>query len=167
MQMNDSVAPFEMPIWDPCPFCELAAGRIENRHIINATEKTLTIVNPRQFEIGQLLIIPRRHAPTILDLTDDEAAEIMDKLRTAAEALTETFNPDGLTVYQNNGVTSLQEVPHFHIHVVPRRQSSNWGTGPPHIEALQPKYPEMKQQVTVSWERAIEIAEIVKPNFKG
>ena len=165
--MNDTVAPFEMPIRDPCPFCELAAGRIENRHIIDATEKTLTIVNPRQFEIGQLLVIPRRHAPTILDLADDEAVEIMHKLRAAAEALTKTFNPNGITVYQNNGVTSLQEVPHFHIHVVPRRQSSDWGTGPPHIAALQPKYPEMKQQVTVPWERAVEIAAIVKPNFKG
>ena len=165
--MNDTVAPFEMPVWDPCPFCKLAAGRIENRHIINATEKTLTIVNPRQFEIGQLLVIPRRHAPTILDLTDDEAVEIMDKLRTAAEALTQTFNPDGITVYQNNGVISMQEVPHFHIHVVPRRKSSGWGPGPPHIAALEPKSQEMKRQVTVRWERAIEIAEIVKPNFKG
>ena len=165
--MNDTVAPFEMPIWDPCPFCELAAGRIENRHIINATEKTLTIVNPRQFEIGQLLVIPRRHAPTLLDLRNDEAVEIMDKLRTAAEALTKTFNPDGITLYQNNGVMSMQEVPHFHFHVVPRRKSSDWGAGPPHIAALEPKSSKMKQQVTVRWERAIEIAEIVKPNFKG
>ena len=165
--MNDTVAPFELPTWDPCPFCKLAAGRIETRHIINVTEKTLTIVNPRQFEVGQLLIIPRRHAPTILDLTDDEAIEIMNKVRTAAEALTKTFNPDGITVYQNNGVVSLQEVPHFHIHVVPRRKSSGWGAGPPHIAALQPKHSEMKQKVTVSWEHAIEIADIVKPNFEG
>lgn len=165
--MNDTVAPFEIPVWDPCPFCKLAAGRIENRHIIDATEKTLTIVNPRQFETGQLLVIPRRHAPTILDLTDDEAVEIMNKLRTAAEALTKTFNPDGITIYQNNGVMSLQEVPHFHFHVVPRRKSSGWGAGPPHIAALQPKHSEMKQKVTVSWERAIEIAEIVKPNFEA
>ena len=165
--MNDTVARFEMPIWDPCPFCKLAAGRIENRHIINATEKTLTIVNPRQFEVGQLLVIPRRHAPTILDLTDDEAVEIMNKLRTAAEALMKTFNPDGITVYQNNGLISLQEVPHYHIHVVPRRKSSGWGAGPPHIAALEPKDPEIKQKVTVSWERAIEIAEIVKLNFEA
>ncbi len=165
--MKDTVAPFEMPSWDPCPFCKLAAGRIENRHIIDATEKTLTIVNPRQFEIGQLLVIPRRHAPTILDLMDDEATEIMNKLRTAAEALTETFNPAGITIYQNNGVRSMQEVPHFHIHVVPRQQSSGWGAGPPHIAALQPKDSEIKQKVTVTWERAIEIAAIIKPNFKG
>ena len=164
--MSYTLARFEMPIRDPCPFCELAAGRGETRHIIDATEKTLTFINQRQFEIGQLLVIPRRHAPTILDLNDDETAEIMNKTRTAAKALIETFNPDGITVYQNNGVTSLQEVPHFHIHVVPRRKSSDWGSGPPHIAALQPETLEMKQQVTVSWERAEEIASLVKPNFK-
>ena len=163
--MISTLARFEMPIRDPCPFCELAAGRGETRHIIDATEKTLTFINQRQFEIGQLLVIPRRHAPTILDLIDDEAAEIMHKTRVAAEALIESFNPDGITVYQNNGVTSLQEVPHFHIHVVPRRKHSDW-SGPPHIAALHPKALEMKQQVTVSWERAEEIASIVKANFK-
>jgi len=57
--------------------------------------------------------MPRRHAPTILDMTDDEAAEIMNKLRTAADALTKTFNPDGIPVYQHNGVASLQEVRTF------------------------------------------------------
>jgi len=110
--------------------------------------------------------MPRRHAPTILDMTDDEAAEIMNKLRTAADALTKTFNPDGIPVYQNNGGASLQEVPHFHIHVVPRRKSSDWGSGPSHIAALQPKNLEIAQEVTVSWERAGEIAAIVKPSFK-
>ena len=131
-----------------------------------SSEKTITFVNPRQFEIGQLLIIPRRHAPTILDLTDDEAYEIMSKLRTAAEALTKTFSPDGITVYQNNGVASLQEVPHFHIHVVPRRKSGGWGDGPPHIAVLQPRDRDTKRKVEVSWERAEEVASLVKPNFK-
>ncbi len=27
---------------------------------------------------------------------------------------------NGLTIYQNNGVASGQEIPHFHVHVVPR-----------------------------------------------
>ena len=164
--MSSTLARFEMPIRNPCPFCELAAGHGETRHIINATEKTLTFINQRQFEIGQLLVISRRHAPTILDLTDDEAVEIMNKTRAAAEALIETFNPDGITVYQNNGTTSLQEVPHFHIHVVPRRKSSDWGSGPPHIAALQPETLVIKRKVTVPWERAEEIAATVKSNFK-
>ena len=164
--MSDTVAAFEMPMLDPCPFCERVAGRGENRHVINSTEKTLTLLNPRQFEIGQLLVIPRRHVPTILDLTDDEAGEIMKMVRIAAEALIKSFNPDGITVYQNNGVASLQEVPHFHIHVVPRRKLSNWGSGPPHIAALQPGDRNVNQKVTVSWERAEEIASVIRPNFK-
>ena len=79
--MSDTVAAFEMPTWDPCPFCERVAGRGENRHVIHSTDKTLTLLNPRQFEIGQLLVIPRRHAPTILALTDDEAGEIIKTVR--------------------------------------------------------------------------------------
>ena len=89
--MSHTVAPFEMPTWDPCPFCEIVAGRGEIRHVIYSTEKTLALLNPRQFEVGQLLVIPRRHAPTILDLTDDEAREIMKTVRIAAESTYRNF----------------------------------------------------------------------------
>ena len=135
--------------------------------MIDTTATTLTFINPRQFEVGQLLVITRRHAPTILDLTDDEAIEIMNKVRSAARALTATFKPDGITVYQNNGVTSLQEVPHFHIHVVPRRESGGWGAGPPHISALQPRATEAVQNAVVSWERAEQLAALVRANYSG
>ena len=91
----------------------------------------------------------------------------MNKVRSAASALTTTFNPDGITVYQNNGVTSLQEVPHFHIHVVPRRQSSGWGPGPPHISVLQPRAAETVRRAVVSWERAEEVATLVKANYSA
>lgn len=91
----------------------------------------------------------------------------MNKVRRAARALTTTFNPDGITVYQNNGVTSLQEVPHFHIHVVPRRESGGWGAGPPHISVLQPPATETVRRPVVSWERAQELATLVKSNYNG
>jgi diadenosine tetraphosphate (Ap4A) HIT family hydrolase len=47
------------------------------------------------------------------------------------------FAPDGVLLYQNNGVGSGQEIPHFHLHVVPRRTGSDWGLGPPHIARLE------------------------------
>ena len=34
--------------------------------------------------------------------------------------MTKAFRPDGLTIYQNNGVAAGQEIPHVHMHVVPR-----------------------------------------------
>lgn len=84
------------------------------------TDLTLTFVAPRRQHPGRLLVISKRHAPTLFDLTDEEAAAIMRDTRRAARAVTRAFKPDGLTIYQNNGVGAGHEIPHVHMHVVPR-----------------------------------------------
>ena len=106
-------APFELPVMTPCVFCEMIAGRLD-KGLVEQTAQTLTIVNHRQFEIGQALVIPRRHAPTILDLTDEESAALMGAVRRVSAAMVKAYSPDGITLYNNNGVASMQEVPHFH-----------------------------------------------------
>ena len=99
--------PFELPNGAPCLFCEVIDGR-EDKGIVEETDLTLTFVNWRQFERGQVYVIPRRHAPTLLDLTDEEAHAITAAVRRIADALVATFDPDGMTLYQNNGVASGQ-----------------------------------------------------------
>lgn len=128
--------PFALPQVDACVFCDMAAGRAD-KGLIEETPLTMTLVNHRQYEVGQTLVVPKRHAPTLLHLTDEEAAAVALAARRVAAALVAAYAPDGVTLYQNNGVASLQEIPHFHLHVVPRRIASAWGDGPPHIAALQ------------------------------
>ena len=154
-------APFELPVMTPCVFCEMMAGRVD-KGLVEETALTLTIVNIRQYEVGQVIVIPRRHAPTILDLTDDESSALMDAVRRVSAALVEAYSPDGITLYQNNGVASLQEVPHFHMHVVPRRKSSLWGDGPPHIAALERRSQDIPDKVQIDIEREHEIAEEIR-----
>ena len=154
-------APFELPDMTPCVFCELIAGRLE-KGLVEETELTLTIVNIRQYEVGQSLVIPRRHAPTILDLTDEELTAVMDAVRRVSVALVRAYAPDGITLYNNNGVASMQEVPHFHMHVVPRRKSSLWGDGPLHIAALERRSQDILDKVQISIEREHEIAEEIR-----
>ena len=117
-----------------CYLCEAAAGRSE-KPFVEETELTITLVNWNQYELGQVYIIPKRHAPTILDLTVEESASIMHAARRTADiALARAYDPDGLNLIQNNGTVAGQDAPHFHLHVVPRRSvGSNWGNGPPHI----------------------------------
>ena len=58
---------------------------------------------------------------------------VMSAAQDLARALEQGFDVTGILLYQNNGVGSAQEVPHFHLHVVPRQQDSDWGVGPPHL----------------------------------
>ena len=154
-------APFELPQVDACVFCEMLAGKVD-KGLVEETELTLTIVNIRQFEVGQVLVIPRRHAPTVLDLTDEESSAVMCAVRRVSAAMVKAYSPDGITLYNNNGVASLQEVPHFHMHVVPRRRESVWGSGPPHIATLQRQSQDILDKVLVDIDRENEIAEEIR-----
>ena len=117
---------FELP--EPrrerCPFCDNVADRITEGGlrcaVVLETDLTLTFVAPRHRLAGRLLVISKRHTASLLDLSHEEAAAIMRDTRRVALAVTRAFKPDGLTVYQNNGVASGQKIPHFHVHVVPR-----------------------------------------------
>jgi diadenosine tetraphosphate (Ap4A) HIT family hydrolase len=121
---------------NPCYLCGIVE-RSASWNVVERTDLTVTILNGRQFEIGQCMVLPLRHAPTLLDLTEREDAAVMAAARRLTRALVTAYVPDGVLLYQNNGVGSGQEVPHFHLHVVPRRPGSDWGFRPPHIARLE------------------------------
>jgi diadenosine tetraphosphate (Ap4A) HIT family hydrolase len=121
----------ELPIREPCDLC--VAVRDEHWKIVDESEHVLTVVNPWQFEAGQCCVITRRHVATLLDLSDPECGAIMSLARRVAAALVKAYRPLGILTFQNNGVFSGQETPHFHFHVVPRQPGSDWGIGPPQL----------------------------------
>ena len=128
---------FPLPEMDPCYFCEIIEGRAEQWNIIEHNDMTVTMLNGRQFEVGQCVVLPVRHAPTLLDLTRQEASAVMSAAKRLTQVMVKEFAPDGVLLYQNNGTGSGQEVPHFHLHVIPRRPGSDWGLGPPHIARVE------------------------------
>lgn len=121
----------ELPVSDPCDLC--VAARDEKWKIVEEGEHTLTVINPWQFEAGQCCVITRRHVATLLDLSVRECGAVMVAARRVAEALVAAYRPLGILTFQNNGVYSGQETPHFHFHVVPRQPGSDWGIGPPQL----------------------------------
>jgi len=121
----------ELPVREPCDLC--LARRDEPWKIIEAGEHTLTVVNPWQFEVGQCCVITRRHVATLLELSGEECAAVLVAAKRVAEALVAAYDPLGILTFQNNGVYSGQETPHFHFHVVPRQPGSDWGIGPPQL----------------------------------
>ena len=126
----------ELPVRVPCDLCEVIAGAHPER-IVAQDELTLTGINPWQFETGQCCVITRRHVALLLDLTDEEGVAVIRAAKRLAQALDRAFSPLGILTFQNNGVYSGQETPHFHFHVVPRQRGSDWGIGPPQLATFE------------------------------
>ena len=126
---------------DPCFFCGLIEAD-DTRDFIEETELTIARVNGVQFQEGQLVILPRRHATTLFELTEDEAQAIVEAARRVGAAVSLAFEAEGLLLYQNNGLASGQTVPHFHLHVIPQRADrGTWGNGSPQLAQAEGRAP--------------------------
>ena len=77
-------------------------------------------MNPFQSREGATLVVPTRHAPSVLDLTEAEAEALARLVRRVARGIHDAFDVVGLNIFQNNGIASGQTVPHYHVHVMPR-----------------------------------------------
>lgn len=104
----------------PCPFCEIAAGRLR-ASVVAQTDRVMAFLDLRQATEGHVLVIPRQHVETIFDIEPELAGEIMGMGVRVARASRKAFHPAGLNLWQSNGAAGGQEVPHFHLHVQPRR----------------------------------------------
>src|SRR5687768_4694746 len=110
------VVPLELPPDDPCSFCRYLAGTAPYT-ILERDDVTATLVTFEQRGQGHMLVIPTRHATTIVDLTPHEQWAVMDGVVRATRAICDAFDPAGVAVWQNNGIPAHQSVPHVHVHV--------------------------------------------------
>lgn len=155
--------PLPLPEMNPCYLCEIVEGHSDDWNVVEHSDLTMTILNGRQYEVGQCMVLPRRHAPTLLDLNELEAAAVMAAARRITQVMVGVFAPDGVLLYQNNGTGSGQEVPHFHLHVVPRRPVSDWGCGPPHLANLEARPQHLDHAVVTDAKR--QTAHLLRQHF--
>jgi histidine triad (HIT) family protein len=103
-----------------CVFCKILARQLPASFVAE-DETTVAFMDLRQPVPGHVLVVPRRHAPMIYDLTPDEAAAVMNLAIRVARGLRDVYNPVGMNLWQSNGVIAGQEVDHFHLHLQPRK----------------------------------------------
>ena len=100
-----------------CIFCKIAAGEIATE-IIAEDENTLVFLDHSPVFPGHLLIIPRRHVDTLIDLPDDQLAPFLAQARRASKAVETGLGAEGSFLAINTKVS--QSVPHLHAHIMPR-----------------------------------------------
>jgi histidine triad (HIT) family protein len=102
-----------------CVFCGIIEGTVASS-VVYEDEKILAFMDLHQANPGHVLIIPKLHVEKIYECPHDLAAALFPVVVKVSRAVQEAFHPDGISIIQSNGAAAMQEVPHLHIHVIPR-----------------------------------------------
>jgi histidine triad (HIT) family protein len=102
---------------DDCLFCRIAAGD-EPAHVVYEDDDAVGFLDARPVFPGHVLLVPRRHVVTYLDLPRELIEPFFLAGREVAAAVTEGMGAQGTFVAMNNVVS--QSVAHLHVHIVPR-----------------------------------------------
>ena len=77
---------------------------------------------------GHTLVIPTRGVQRLVDLTDSERSRLMEGVAATQSVLGKHFDTEDFTVCLHDGPLAGQEVPHVHVHVLPRTPGDGGGT---------------------------------------
>ena len=110
-----------------CLFCKIAAGEIPAKIVFN-DDRAVAFEDINPESPIHIIIIPRKHIPTVLDLTDEDQ-ELVGYLYTVANriAAEKWLTEDGFRLVTNCKKAAGQEVFHLHIHMLGGR---NFGWPP-------------------------------------
>jgi histidine triad (HIT) family protein len=131
-----------------CVFCEIIIGKIKARKLYE-TEHSIAILDAFPLKDGHSLVISKSHKPKIQDLSLIENRDIFDALHFLTEKIEKSMNCNSSLIGIHNGKDAGQEIPHFHIHIIPVAESNEKIS----IHSLFGKEDTQGSNLNVQWEK--------------
>ncbi|MEK7104458.1 MAG: HIT family protein [Patescibacteria group bacterium] len=107
-----------------CIFCKIAKGETPSNKIYEDKD-FLVFLDVKPVSDGHLLIISRKHIAWMQDVDDETISEIFKLTKKMMLALKKALNCD----FVQESVVG-EEIPHFHIHLIPRHYGDNFRNFP-------------------------------------
>jgi histidine triad (HIT) family protein len=102
-----------------CIFCKIIRGEIPCIKIYE-DDTILAFADINPIRDGHTLIIPKRHAENIFEITEAELNSIIGMAKRISHAIQKALNAEGIAVLQLNGKAVNQVVMHYHLHLIPQ-----------------------------------------------
>jgi histidine triad (HIT) family protein len=100
-----------------CAFCGLIGGDATTEFVLDEPD-VVAFLDHRPVFKGHVLVAPRAHVVTIVDLPQELFVPVFGAVQRCAAAMPVALGAQGSWVSVNNVVS--QSVLHMHVHVVPR-----------------------------------------------
>ena len=109
-----------------CIFCEILAGRIA-AEVVHESPGAVAFLDVFPAARGHVLVVPRGHAPTLLDLDDAAVGDLFLAVKAVQAKVQRALQPVGMNLGWNHGRAAGQHVHHLHVHVIPRYEDGGRG----------------------------------------
>ncbi len=111
-----------------CLFCRICTGEVPAK-LVFENERLVAFDDIHPQAPTHIQIIPRKHIPTTLDLTEEDRAVMGELIETAASLARERgFAEQGYRLVVNTNAAAGQSVYHLHVHLLGGR-SLRWPPG--------------------------------------
>ena len=102
-----------------CIFCKIVAGEIPASKVYE-DDHFLAFLDISQVTPGHTLVIPKRHARNLLEMTPDETADLFNIVSRVTKKVESATQPQGMNIISNMEEIAGQSVFHSHVHILPR-----------------------------------------------
>ena len=107
---------------DDCIFCKIGSGEIRGLRVYEDGE-TLAIMDIAKDVDGHILVSPKKHCKNILDCDPETLSAVAHTVKTVSDHLIGDCGYKGVNLLNASDESTGQSVPHFHIHIIPRKEN--------------------------------------------
>jgi len=107
-----------------CIFCKIVSGEIKSK-FLKETESSVSFLDAFPLATGHVLVIPKNHHQKIQDMSNEENTDLFSLVH---QMMSNVDKITGSTLVAiHNGEDAGQEIPHVHVHLVPRSKTDSAG----------------------------------------
>jgi histidine triad (HIT) family protein len=111
---------------EDCIFCQIIRGEAPASFVYQ-DDAVVAFLDIQPITQGHMLVVPRAHAVLMKDVPDQVAMRAFRVARKLAATVGSTLGAGGVNLFVADGEVAFQDVPHFHMHVIPRYQGDGFG----------------------------------------
>lgn len=100
-----------------CIFCKIVNGQIKAR-IVLETENSLAFLDAFPLTKGHTLVIPKKHYEKIQQMPQHDNADLFETVHKVTAKVDTITGATLIAIH--NGKNAGQEIPHVHVHLIPR-----------------------------------------------
>ena len=106
-----------------CIFCDIINDKLPC-HLIHKDDNHIVILDRYPIDVGHSLIITKKPYEKLTDMSIEEIMDLFAKIPKIINAIIKATKADGFSIAQNNGKSAKQIIPHVHVHIIPRYNST-------------------------------------------